>query len=534
MQFETKAIMVSKHEDKQPKHGKHAAKDVATAPEAPSVESDDMLFSQVQPSFSGAQFGAEAAAKPKRKHGKVVALVFAIIFGVLAVVYFAGAIFFMGRFFPQTHAGDIDLSMRPVSEVQQQLDKAISDYELTVTGQGFRLELSAEETGISADTAAVVESMHADANPWAWPIEVFRAHDETGKLAASYNESGLEEIVRAAVDEFNADKSAAVDATIAFDESLGAFAVVPEQAGTALDGDAVVRAVDEAVVSLESSAKLTSDDLQQPAVLSTEPKLQEAADRANSMITADLTLTLAGDVAAEVDASQIAQWIVLDEELSASLDQDALTAWVDELAANCNTVGTERTYTRADGKVITVAGGVYGWAVDRDALLTMVQDGVAAGTVASQEIPCSSSGSAYNGVGGRDWGNRYCDIDLAEQHVYFYDESGALIWESDCVSGTPDAENSTSVGVFWLNAKESPSLLIGYKDGKKWYESPVQYWMPFDGNVIGLHDADWQPAFGGDLYANGYGSHGCVNLPVDKAGELYNIIQPGDCVVSHW
>ncbi len=537
--------MVNKNDNTKTKHGKHAApasgSDATQMMGPASVDAEDTVFAPgaysfdaaAQPEFGGAQFGM-GSTKPKRKHGKVVAIVIGVFVAILAIIYVAGAIFFMGRFFPNTFTGDTDLSMRPVSEVQQQLDQAISDYELTVTGQGFRLELNAEETGISADTAAVVESMHADANPWAWPLELFGTHDETDKLAASYNESGLEETVRTAVDEFNADKSAAVDATIAFDESLGAFAVVPEQPGTALDGDAVVKAVDEAVVSLERSVKLTSEDLQQPTVLSTEPRLKEAADKANSMITADLTLTMAGDVAAEVNASQISQWIVLDENLDASLSQEALTAWVDELTAACNTVGTERTYTRADGKVITVAGGVYGWEVDRDALLAQVQEGVAAGTVASQEIPCLSSGTAYNGVGGRDWGNRYCDIDLAEQHVYFYDESGALIWESDCVSGTPDEENSTSVGVFWLNAKESPSLLIGYKDGKKWYESPVEYWMPFDGNVIGLHDADWQPAFGGNLYAEGYGSHGCVNLPVDKAGELYNIIQPGDCVVSHW
>ena len=46
-------------------------------------------------------------------------------------------------------------------------------------------------------------------------------------------------------------------------------------------------------------------------------------------------------------------------------------------------------------------------------------------------------------------------------------------------------------------------------DGSK-YESTVQYWMPFVGNVIGMHDADWQPYFGGTRYQDGGGSHGCV------------------------
>ena len=36
------------------------------------------------------------------------------------------------------------------------------------------------------------------------------------------------------------------------------------------------------------------------------------------------------------------------------------------------------------------------------------------------------------------------------------------------------------------------------------------------------------------MYKDGYGSHGCVNLPPAKAKELYSLIHSGDCVVSHW
>lgn len=55
------------------------------------------------------------------------------------------------------------------------------------------------------------------------------------------------------------------------------------------------------------------------------------------------------------------------------------------------------------------------------------------------------------------------------------------------------------------------------------YEQPVTYWMPFNGG-IGFHDADWQPYFGGDRYLTG-GSHGCINLPPENAGQLYSLIQ---------
>ena len=477
---------------------------------------------------------SEADAKGGRKPLKVLGIVLGVIVALLAVVYLAGALVFMDRFLPRTTVGDLDVSLKSSAEVQGLLADVIDDYVLKVEGQGFSLKLSAAEAGMRLDGRAATDAMHASANAWAWPLEILKAHDESDKLAATYNESGLGDTVRAAVDEFNKTATPPTDAVIAYSEAKGAFIVEPEAVGTALSYDAVIKAVDDAVLALQPTVKLGADVLQQPKVLSSDPKLTAAAEQANTMIKADLVLTMAGGTAGEVNADLISQWVRLGDDLSATLDEAALTAWVDELAAACNTVGTQRTYTRPDGKVVTVAGGVYGWSVDRDALLNLVKESVAAGTVQTAEVPCTSVGTGYNGAGAQDWGLRYCDIDLAEQYARFYDETGALIWESPIVSGIPDGVHDTSVGVYWLNQKASPSKLIGYENGKKIYESDVQYWMPFVGNVIGLHDADWQSSFGGTRYRDGAGSHGCVNLPPYKAAELYGIIQSGDVVVSHW
>ena len=491
-----------------------------------------------QPAFAGGPMlpvdVSVADATGGRKPLKVLGIVLGVIVALLAVVYLAGALVFMDRFLPRTTVGDLDVSLKSSAEVQGMLADVIDDYVLKVEGQGFSLKLSAAEAGMRLDGRAATDAMHASANAWAWPLEILKAHDESDKLAATYNESGLGDTVRAAVDEFNKTATPPTDAVIAYSEAKGAFIVEPEAVGTALSYDAVIKAVDDAVLALQPTVKLGADVLQQPKVLSSDPKLTAAAEQANTMIKADLVLTMAGGTAGEVNADLISQWVRLGDDLSATLDEAALTAWVDELAAACNTVGTQRTYTRPDGKVVTVAGGVYGWSVDRDALLNLVKESVAAGTVQTAEVPCTSVGTGYNGAGAQDWGLRYCDIDLAEQYARFYDETGALIWESPIVSGIPDGVHDTSVGVYWLNQKASPSKLIGYENGKKIYESDVQYWMPFVGNVIGLHDADWQSSFGGTRYRDGAGSHGCVNLPPYKAAELYGIIQSGDVVVSHW
>lgn len=471
---------------------------------------------------------------PKKKAGRVLAITLGVVVAVLAIAYCAVALFFGSHFMPNSKIGNLDASLMSAADAQQALTKEVNAYKLTIEGDGFSLAVSAQDAGIAFDAEDVVKDALSQTNEWLWPVELMRSHDATASMVSSYNDSGLEQVVTQAVDAFNATAKQPVDANVAYDEKLGKFSVSKESVGTALDSTKVIAAADKALASLTTKVALTSDDLLQPSVLSSDERLTAAADKANTMITADITLTMAKATVGEVDADLISQWIVLDDELDASLDRDAMNAWVDKLAADCDTVGSARTYTRADGKVITVDGGVYGWSIDNDGLLDLVSDGVDNGLVETIEVPYSSHGDAYNGVGGRDWGNRYIDIDLAEQHVYFYDDSGACVWESDCISGIPDGTHDTSVGVFWMNAMQSPGKLTGYENGEKIYESTVQYWMPFDGNAIGLHDADWQPDFGGTMYKDGYGSHGCVNLPPEKAAELYALVHAGDCVVSHW
>ena len=173
-----------------------------------------------QPAFAGGPMLPvdvnEADAKGGRKPLKVLGIVLGVIVALLAVVYLAGALVFMDRFLPRTTVGDLDVSLKSSAEVQVLLADVIDDYVLKVEGQGFSLKLSAAEAGMRLDGRAATDAMHASANAWAWPIEILKAHDESDKLAATYNESGLGDTVRAAVDEFNKTATPPTDAVIAY------------------------------------------------------------------------------------------------------------------------------------------------------------------------------------------------------------------------------------------------------------------------------------------------------------------------------
>ena len=117
----------------------------------------------------------------------------------------------------------------------------------------------------------------------------------------------------------------------------------------------------------------------------------------------------------------------------------------------------------------------------------------------------------------------YVVIDLSEQHLWLYDEDSLLL-ETDIVTGSPDTP--TNIGLFKIYRKQENRYLTGED-----YHVHVDYWMPFDGG-IGLHDASWRRKFGGSIYLKD-GSHGCVNMPSDKASDLYENVEVGTKVLVH-
>ena len=100
--------------------------------------------------------------------------------------------------------------------------------------------------------------------------------------------------------------------------------------------------------------------------------------------------------------------------------------------------------------------------------------------------------------GDRDIGDTYVEIDLGSQHLYLYVD-GKMILESDFVSGNMARGWTTPAGVFGLTYKTRNAVLRGSN-----YETPVSYWMPFNGN-IGMHDATWRSSFGGLSMPHGIG-----------------------------
>lgn len=511
---------------KQP-HAKHAAP--AHGPKGAEADS----------ATAAAGVAAAEAAEPRGlsdRAKKVLLICGGVLLGLLLIAYLAGAFVFSNRFYPNTRAADFDLSLETPDAVQEQLSDALKGYAFEVEGYGVDMLFTAEDIAMDIDPAEISQAMRDSMNPWLWPLQVWGDHDETQALAATCATDQIVEKVKPVADELNVGATLPTNATIAFDADKGSFAIVPETYGTALDPEAIAEEVALGIMTFQPVIQLDSQAMVQPTVFKDDPRLEAACELADTLVTANVDIMLDGQVAGTVDPARIASWIVLDEDQVPSVDDGKLVAWTDDLVARNSTLEGERTYTRADGKVITVAGGSYGWAFDGAGLADQVRSAVTQGTKGTIELPVQQSAARVVADGHPDWPTRYVDVDLSEQYARFYGDDGSIIWEAPIVSGKPGGWE-TPTGVWMINSKASPTMLIGAPlpgTNKPEYETQVQYWMPFVGNSIGFHDATWQSSFGGNRWCTGAGSHGCVNLSYGSAEALYGIIGSGDVVVVHY
>ena len=120
----------------------------------------------------------------------------------------------------------------------------------------------------------------------------------------------------------------------------------------------------------------------------------------------------------------------------------------------------------------------------------------------------------------------YVEVDMTLQKMMFF-KNGEKIFETDVVTGCTTQGMGTPELVCYIYGKSRNAILKG-----KNYRSFVNYWVPVYGG-IGIHDATWRDKFGGEIYIKS-GSHGCINTPLERMTELYDMLEIGMPVVIHY
>lgn len=462
----------------------------------------------------------------RRHRGAKVALVVPLVLlATGGTAYACGIRYFSTHFLPNTTVNGIDVSLKTADELAALIDEEGSRYTQTVSVGDFTTTLTADQIGFTTDGAAAAQSALAQATQdlYRWPLEVMGSHSYVSEAATSFDEDKLGQALSSAVDSYNETAESPQDASIIYSDEQGAFVINPEVAGSVVDKDAVSAQAADSVRSLSEQTDLGEDAVEQPSVTSTTPELVAAVDKANRMLAVTIPLTKDGSTKATVDKDVIRGWITIGDDYEVSLDADKVEGYVSDVA--------DRFASSDDS---------YSYTVKAAELARDIEGAVSGESSAAIEVPMSAKAkpkqvSSSMGTGTWDGSGAYLDVDLANQYARLYDASGSVTWESYIVSGNTSQGRSTPTGTFAIQGKETNVTLVGAdedKDGKPDYESHVSYWMPFYAGSYGLHDATWRSSFGGSIYQTG-GSHGCVNLPYDKAAQLFDLVSVGTTVKIH-
>ena len=215
---------------------------------------------------------------------------------------------------------------------------------------------------------------------------------------------------------------------------------------------------------------------------------------------------------------------VTDNKLTAS--DKKISDIVKQIDNDTSTLNQERKFKTVSGSKITLQPGTLGWKLDNEKTIEAIKNSI--NNSETVELVWSSKGGSFTKKGEDDIGNKYVEVSLDQQKVWFV-KDGEVVWSSDCVTGLPTVERHTKPGAHQILYKQRDRVLRG---SRRAWSSFVSYWMPFTWDGQGLHDASWRGSFGGSIWRSS-GSHGCVNLPKYKAAELYNLVEQGTPVLVY-
>lgn len=460
---------------------------------------------------------------------KKTKIIIAASVAVACIVYISVASYFQERFIWGTTVNGIDSSAMTTEEVEKRLQEQVEQYVLEIKCKDDKTE---KILGTDIETKYVngkdIEKAMEEQNPYGWFFALFKKKDVKTEVEFSYSEKALETKLESLQCMQKDSQKAPVNASLKYQD--GSFVIIDEVPGTAIDEEAFQTAVKESVERMESSLDLDAAGCyKQPKFKADSEKVIKTQETLNKYLKTKVTYSL-DSIEVTVDKELISKWISANEEMEPVISEKKVREFTDTLGKKYNTPNKSQVLVSPTGKKVTIGdaqkGRIVGSAAECKQLISEIKEGK---TITREPILSQkpTSGTTYV------WGNTYVEVDISAQHMW-YISNGSVVFETDVVTGSPGRD--TPAGVFQILTKKRNKTLRGnpMPNGELEYETPVDYWARITWSGVGFHDADWQEAFGGQRYKQGYGSHGCINMPHAAVAQFYNLISVGDPVIIHY
>lgn len=442
-------------------------------------------------------------------------IVGACVFVCLLIAFFISSKeYFSGNFAPHAIVSNTDVSAMSVEEAVQKMNDA----------EGFTVSLAKDKNEYTIDVSDAVsrEFEHEQVQNSKEEISFvdYLFHREV-VLSLQPNDVQIDKNKLLEILQKELPEATVFTADAFFDKDLN---LVKEVQGDDVDMQRLLASMEQDIKEGNEIRYDLSDFYNHPNVTSSDEKIASQEKEIKAYRNMQITLTF-GDDTEVIDGSLISEHLSYKNgELKFS--KKWVPTYVRELAKKYNTYGKTRKFKTTKDGTVKIHGGIMGWWINEDETVKKINKLLKKKKSTTIE-PVYRNVAAKHGKD--DIGKTYVEISLSRQHLWFY-KNGKLKMESDVVTGLPTKERKTVTGVHRIYGKQKDRYLGTI--AVQGYRSHVNYWMPFNWDGQGLHDATWRHKFGGNLYKRG-GSHGCVNMPLNNAAKLYDYVSIGTPVVVY-
>ncbi len=441
---------------------------------------------------------------------------------LLLLTYLIISFYYKDHFYNKIIINGVSVSNMTVEQAEKAINEEVRSYLLPINGRNdVKDVIFGDDINLHAVFDGSLSSALEEQNGFEWPRYFFKTHEIEVSALIEFDDSLLQK----KFDKLKcfSDKNIIEPQNAHISEyGENGYEILPEEHGAKVKKDVLYDAVKKAFVTLEPSLSIEeAKAYEEPIITSQNPKLIAALNEMNKIAGSKITYNFGEDIEV-LDGNKISEWLSVNKKYEVMLDIEGIKEFVDYIGWAYNSFGKTRTFTTSYGDVIEVRGGDYGWWLNRGKETSELRDLLLEGKQLVREPAYFQTARQY---GKDDVGDTYVEVNLTAQHLFFYME-GKLILETDFVSGNLSKNYGTPTGTYSITYKETDATLKGEN-----YATPVDYWMPFNGN-IGFHDAPWRKDFGKDIYMK-QGSHGCINMPPAVAKNLFENISKGIPVIVY-
>lgn len=457
-------------------------------------------------------------------------VIIAVIFLIAAGLYIWKSADYKEVFLPGTVINQISCGNMTVKQVEEHLAEQVERYDLTIV---FKKEekavISGEDIHYEYVSSGEVQKLLNRQNPFRWIVGYFREQEYSVGADITFDLSLLKQEISKIIYEKSLLEELPQGAYIQYVD--GKFEIMDAVEGNALNETVFQNEVIAAVRKSQTTLKLEAvGAYMEPELTNNSELLQQQIAQLNELASASITYLLPTEEVV-LDGSTILSWLSRDENGNYYKDEKIFKKqaeeYVKELAARVDNVGKDRTFLTTSGLTADVPSGSYGWKIDQKKEVSLLLENIRTQAQISRE-PEYSSREKYMLNNG--FGFTYVEVNLSEQHLYYY-KDGKVVFDSKLVSGKMTKDWYTPDGIYFLQTKERSHTVNGamYVNGVFTNAQTVQYWMGLN-DTIGIHDASWCQAFGGDYYQTA-GSYGTIYLPPAQAEKLYSMLERDTLIV---